>query len=141
MTKILVPFDGSKNAEAALRHAIERAADRAGSSILAVNIQPSLPGTVSSVVSAKTLREYHAEEGTKVLAKAIAMLKKAGIDHETFVGVGDPPTEIAALVKKRKCDAVVMGTRGLGTLGGMVLGSVATKIVSLVDVPVTLVKK
>ncbi|MFN0302201.1 MAG: universal stress protein, partial [Burkholderiales bacterium] len=35
---------------------------------------------------------------------------------------------------------VVMGTRGLGSVSGLVLGSVATKIIHLVDVPVTLVK-
>jgi nucleotide-binding universal stress UspA family protein len=33
-----------------------------------------------------------------------------------------------------------MGTRGMGGFAGMVMGSVATKVVHLVDCPVTLVK-
>jgi nucleotide-binding universal stress UspA family protein len=35
---------------------------------------------------------------------------------------------------------VVMGTRGLGAVTGMLLGSVATKVIHLSDVPVLLVK-
>jgi len=140
MSKILVPFDGSKHAEAAIKHAIATAQAQDKTSVLVVNVQASLPGTVSSVISAKTLRAYHLEEGEKVVAKAIAMLKKAGVAFDTEVVIGDPAGEIAALTKSRGCNAIVMGSRGLGTLGGMVLGSVATKVVSLVNVPVTLVK-
>ena len=33
-----------------------------------------------------------------------------------------------------------MGTRGMGAMGNLILGSVATKVIHLVDVPVTLVK-
>jgi nucleotide-binding universal stress UspA family protein len=140
MHKVLVPIDGSTHSDAALRYAIDLLRDKADGSVLIVNIQPSLPGTVSSVVSAKTLKAYHVEEGGKILAKAIAALKKAGIAHDSHVAIGEPAPEIAALVKAKNCDAVVMGSRGLGAFGGMVMGSVATKVVSLVDVPVTLVK-
>jgi len=140
MSKILVPVDGSKQADAALRHAIEMLRDRNDAKVVVVNIQASLPGTVSTVISAKTLKAYHIEEGNKILAKSVAALKKAGIAHDTHVAVGDPALEIAAQVKSTKCDAVIMGSRGLGVFGGMVLGSVATKVVNLVDVPVTLVK-
>ena len=125
MHKVLVPIDGSKHSDAALRYAIDLLRDKADGSVLIVNIQPSLPGTVSSVVSAKTLKAYHVEEGGKILAKAIAPLKKAGIAHDTHVAIGEPASEIAALVKAKKCDAVVMGSRGLGAFGGMVMGSVA----------------
>ena len=38
------------------------------------------------------------------------------------------------------CELVVMGTRGRGAIHNMVLGSVATKVLHLVAVPVTLVK-
>jgi nucleotide-binding universal stress UspA family protein len=33
-----------------------------------------------------------------------------------------------------------MGTRGMGAIGNLVLGSVATKVIHLTEVPVTLVK-
>jgi nucleotide-binding universal stress UspA family protein len=37
------------------------------------------------------------------------------------------------------CDAIVMGTRGMGS-GGEVVGSIARQVISLCDIPVTLVK-
>ncbi|MFN5167526.1 MAG: universal stress protein [Pseudomonadota bacterium] len=37
-------------------------------------------------------------------------------------------------------DGIVMGSRGMGALGNLAFGSVATKVVHLADVPVTLVK-
>jgi len=38
------------------------------------------------------------------------------------------------------CDQIVMGTRGMGSLEGLLLGSITTKVLHLVRVPVTLVK-
>jgi nucleotide-binding universal stress UspA family protein len=47
---------------------------------------------------------------------------------------------IAEVGRQENCDAIVMGTRGMGAVSGLVLGSVATKVIHLADVPVTLVK-
>ena len=38
------------------------------------------------------------------------------------------------------CDGIVMGTRGMGAIGNLVAGSVATKVIHLTKLPVTLVK-
>jgi nucleotide-binding universal stress UspA family protein len=54
--------------------------------------------------------------------------------------MGEPAPAIAAHVERHGADGVIMGTRGLGTVGGLVLGSVATKVIHLVECPVTLVK-
>jgi len=47
---------------------------------------------------------------------------------------------IANYAKEKQCDRIVMGTRGLGAVGGLLLGSVARKVIHLADVPITLVK-
>lgn len=39
-----------------------------------------------------------------------------------------------------QCDAIIMGSRGLGPVASMIIGSVATKVIHLVKVPVTLIK-
>lgn len=44
------------------------------------------------------------------------------------------------MAKSEGVDVIVMGTRGMGALGNLALGSTATKVVHLADVPVTLVK-
>ena len=53
---------------------------------------------------------------------------------------GPAAPAILAEARRRKPEAIVMGTRGEGAVGNLMLGSVATKVVHLAKVPVTLVK-
>ena len=80
------------------------------------------------------------EIGDQVLAAPQERLRGAGVVARIIVLVGEPASSIAAHVERHGADAVIMGTRGLGTVGGLVLGSVATKVIHLVKPPVTLVK-
>jgi nucleotide-binding universal stress UspA family protein len=80
------------------------------------------------------------KNGTKLLEGPIATLKSAGVMNESTVLIGDPASAIAEYVHDKGCDAVIMGTRGLGAIGGLLMGSVARKVIHLVKVPVTLVK-
>ena len=59
---------------------------------------------------------------------------------DTHIVPGHPAETIVDVAKKHDCTRVVMGTRGLGTIDGLVLGSVAYKVLHLSPVPVTLVK-
>jgi nucleotide-binding universal stress UspA family protein len=47
---------------------------------------------------------------------------------------------IASYCHDRKLDQIIMGTRGAGAVANMLMGSVASKVLHLVDVPVLLVK-
>ena len=49
------------------------------------------------------------------------------------------PPVIADYAKSMNCDAIVMGTRGMGSTAELI-GSIARQVISLSDVPVTLVK-
>jgi len=61
-------------------------------------------------------------------------------DYGMVRAYGDAPAVIADLGRRLKCDAIVMGTRGMTTLGSLVPESVASKVVHMAKVPVTLVK-
>ncbi len=43
-------------------------------------------------------------------------------------------------MQKLGCDVIVMGTRGLSSVTGLLLGSVATRVIHEASVPVTLIK-
>jgi len=63
------------------------------------------------------------------------------IAHEFLYRMSDDPaTEIVTIANDKQCDAIVMGTRGLGRVETLVLGSVTTKVIHLSSVPVTVVK-
>lgn len=56
------------------------------------------------------------------------------------VRIGSAAAAVIAPAAEHDCDVIVMGTRGMGAVGSLVMGSVAQKVVHLAPVPVTLVK-
>lgn len=141
MFRILLAADGSENSIRAVDYLVQFLRGyKEAPEVHLVNAQPSLPGNVTMFVGSKEVKQYHDEEGSKALAPARAKLDAAGISYIAHIGVGEPSHVITAYAKEKNCKQIVMGTRGLGSLGGMFLGSVTTKVVHLSEVPVLLVK-
>ncbi|MGE4368678.1 MAG: universal stress protein [Burkholderiaceae bacterium] len=141
MKSILVPVDGSDNSMRAVKAAIDTAKQADGVNIHVINVQmPIASGNVKSFFSADAINGYYQDEGRTALLPAKALLDEAGIAYSEEILVGQIGSTIADYVKKHNCDQIIMGTRGLGAIKGMVLGSVATKVLNQVDIPVTLIK-
>jgi nucleotide-binding universal stress UspA family protein len=141
--RILVPVDGSLPANRAVAHAIALVHDRDGGGIILLNVQG--PETlevsdISAVMSVEPDRRSVARQSRKALHKAVGLCRKAQVQFETRVEMGPVAETIAKLARDLRADQIVMGSRGLGALRRLILGSVATKLVPLVRVPVTLVK-
>ncbi|MCD6733754.1 MAG: universal stress protein [Burkholderiaceae bacterium] len=139
MVELLVPVDGSKPAERAVRHAIKLVAGGLKARILLLNVQPELPRSRSRAERRSDMLQQ-LEEADQAMHSAVALLERAGVTWERCLRSGAPAETILELARERHCAAIVMGTRGLGAVAGLVLGSVAAKIVQLAPVPVTLVK-
>ncbi|MDB5839179.1 MAG: UspA protein [Herminiimonas sp.] len=139
MIKLLVAVDGSDNSLRAVASAIRLAAQCAVE-IHVVNVQPRLHGGVAGFVNAAQIKEYHHEEGLKEIAKARELMDQSGLAYQHHMFVGDPAETIARFAKESSCDQIILGTRGLGAVSNMLLGSVVTKVLHLTDVPVVLVK-
>jgi nucleotide-binding universal stress UspA family protein len=141
MLKIVVAIDGSEAALRALTHVIEKfPGDRTAREIHLVNVQYPVHGGVSAFVDGSQIKEYHFEEGEKALAPARALLDAAGVSYQSHLFVGEPAETITRYAKENTCDHIVIGTRGLGAVSSLLLGSVATKVIHLADMPVLLVK-
>ena len=147
MAAIVVPFDGSASAVRAVDFVVDKLAKANGSplSVHVVNVQAAGAGIAGLMVRdaadvAERLAKSCLDEGKRLLAGPIAKLEKAKIAVQSAVRIGDPASEIARYADHLGADAIVMGTRGLGSVTGLVLGSVAYKVAHLVKVPVTLVK-
>ena len=108
--------------------------------LLVTAYPPIASGNVKRFFSAEDIHAFYDEEGQKALTPAKALLDAAGVSYESKVLVGPVAQSIAEYAKKQNVDTIIMGTRGLGTVTGMVLGSITTKVLSLVDIPVLLVK-
>jgi nucleotide-binding universal stress UspA family protein len=142
MFRILIPVDGSAASSRVVEYLIAKAPGFRPDALQVdlLNVQPPVPGNVAAHVNAEQLKKYRQEEGLKVLAAACERLQQAGLKHAYHIAVGDPAQVIAQYAHEQNADQIVMGTRGLGAVSGMLMGSVATKVVHLSDVPVLLVK-
>lgn len=140
MYRILVPVDGSDEALRALKHAVGMARMIGEAEIHLVNVQPPISGTVGTFVGNENVTRFHQEEGDNALASARNLLESEGFPVHDAVRIGNTSQSIADHARELACDQIVMGTRGLGRIGSIVLGSVATQVVHLTEVPITLVK-
>jgi nucleotide-binding universal stress UspA family protein len=106
-----------------------------------LNVQPPIvSGNVTMFIKREQLEEYYRDEGLKALAEPRRRLDAAAVSYTFHIGVGDPAETIAKYAHDKQCDQIVMGTRGMGRVAGMLLGSVATKVIHLSAVPVLLVR-
>ena len=140
MRKLLIPVDGSKNCDRAIGHVINLAKEHAPVEVHLLNVQPPFSGDIATFIDKKTLDDFREEQGTKVLQSVRAALDDAEVAYTSHIGVGDIAETIVSYVREHNIDEVVMGTRGLGSIGSLLLGSVATKVIHLSPAPVTLIK-
>lgn len=141
MFRILVAVDGSESSDRAVAHLLKKLGwYKEQIEIHLLNVQAALSSDVSRFTSAEQLQGFHREQAEAALASARAILDAAKVSYVTHIGIGEPAHVIAHYANEKSVDQIVMGARGLGTIAGLVMGSVTTKVVSLTDVPVLLIK-
>ena len=141
MRKILVPTDGSEPSVRALQYLIDRLkkeSDQADIDVL--HVQLPLPEALPHAADPGFFVRIRDDEAEAATGWAHDLLEHSGLHHRIEIETGDPAQRITQYAKTHDCDEIVMGTRGLGTLKGLVLGSVAQKVMHLTDRPVLLVK-
>lgn len=73
--------------------------------------------------------------GKKILGDAESRARQKGAEKlQTELAHGDPATAILEAARKENADLVVLGTRGLGQVKGMLMGSVSRKVTNLAEV-------
>lgn len=138
---ILVPVDGSISSVHAVEFAIDaiQGHDRIVFHLLTVQA-PVISGNAKRFIAAETIADYYRDEGAQALKPAKAVLDRAGVAYQEHIEIGPVAETIARFAAENGCGMIAMGTRGLGTVAGLFMGSITTKVLNLVDVPVTLVK-
>jgi nucleotide-binding universal stress UspA family protein len=143
MRKILLAFDGSDSSKRGLQYVIDFAHMHAATlevHLLNVQHEPALYGEYINDEMISNMRHSLSVAATEVLEWPGEQLQTAKIAHEKHSALGNVAEQISLAAKHLQCDTVVMGTRGLGTFTGLLLGSVATRVIHEVSVPVLLVK-
>ncbi|MGA9031977.1 MAG: universal stress protein [Sulfuricaulis sp.] len=142
MIKLLVAVDGSDNANRAAGHVLQLAQNsREPLEVHVLTVQPPVTfGDIKKFVSQEALNAYYHDEGAKALATVRQQLDKSSVAHTYHIVVGTVPETIVNYAHEHGCAQIVMGTRGLSSVSSLLLGSVASKVLHLTDIPVTFVK-
>ncbi len=78
--------------------------------------------------------------GMRLLAPYVDTLRRVGIDVEPEVLEGPGPKAILNVAETRDADLIVVGSRGLGAVRGLLLGSVSERVIRLAKCPVLVVR-
>jgi nucleotide-binding universal stress UspA family protein len=142
-SKILIPVDGSPTSLRALDLAIKMATQNPGTSLVLLNVQNiraiELAGA-SEAGDSDWLREAGSRASAKALKDATGKCEHGDVVFETLIRTGQIAEVIARVAREEDIKHIVMGTRGLGGIQGLLLGSVATQVIHLAEVPITLIK-
>jgi nucleotide-binding universal stress UspA family protein len=139
--RILLPVDGSEPAAKAVEYVCALRDARIPVEVRLLNVQILIAsGNVRRFVSQETIDAYCRAEGTNVLGAATKALQVAGLTFHEHIMVGHAGQTIASQASHWGCTRIVMGTRGLGALANVVVGSTALQVMHQSEIPVTLVK-
>ena len=137
--KILVAVDGSKPSLKAVQLLIDHCdwyREAPEVELLAVHLPVPQVGRLNKA----QLERYYQEEGEGMLRAAKKKLDTAGIPCQARVLVGAVAETLVKHARDKRCDLIYIGTRGMSALGKALVGSTATKVLQISDVPVLLVK-
>lgn len=140
MRKILVPFDGSGCALNAVRYAASTAQATCGTELELLYVLDPVEFQAHTALAQSDIEHLQADEAGRVLHPARMLLDQAGVRYQAGIRTGAPAECIVEHAREASCDAIVMGTRGMGPIASLLIGSVAARTVHLTDVPVTLIK-
>lgn len=142
MKTILVAADGSGAALRALKQAVALARLSSGCSIRLVHAHedPLIYGEIAVYVPREKMTKLQRANSEDILKRVEAILHGSGVPYEKEALVGPIAEALTQRAAALGCDAIVMGTHGMTPLGNMLMGSIASKVVHLTNLPVTLVK-
>ena len=144
---ILVPIDGSDHSLEALDYALEFA-HRFSSElhiVIAYSLTAETFNLIKRVVPRPLADSYQGdvkERNEQILEEAVQHAQTVLPDLKITKSIvqGRPADKIVEIASTRNIDLIIMGSRGIGGIKGMLLGSVADRVADHAPCPVMIVK-
>lgn len=129
---LVVGYDDSDGARAALAAAIELARDLGDRVVIAFGYEP--PGDIGEELNAA--RAAVRDLGERLLHHALARAQAAGVEAEMAIVDARPVDALLELAAERDARMIVVGSYGDSPIKGAILGSTPHKLLHLADRPV-----
>jgi nucleotide-binding universal stress UspA family protein len=138
---ILIPTDGSEQAANAAEEGI-RLATELEATVHALHVVDEFEAKIVPITGEQEdKRAEYIEYGERITDEVAQVATEAGLESVTAVETGIAHKTIVSYIEENDIDLVVIGSRGLGSVEEMILGSTADKVIRLVDKPITVVYK
>ena len=141
--RIMHPTDFSGAPSAAFRRAVDMAKANAAELLLVHVITSVVPIMTDGYVSPRVYEDLEAAaraDGQKQLDKLVRKARQVGARVKGLLLEGVPHERIAQAARSKKADMVVMGTHGRTGFAKLVLGSVASRVLTVAPCPVLTVR-
>ena len=139
MQRILVPVDGSRDAEFAVRHVISRFLKDSAMEVHLLNVQPPFSRHVAQFARRRDREAWHRLEAEKALGPARRLFEQHGVPHAASYRLGEKAKVIVDEARRLRCDQIVMGTARKNSLTRMLQDSTTNRVVEQTSVPVELI--
>ena len=134
---ILLPTDGSKQAERAVKYGLNLA-EASGAMVHVLYVIETKANYIITVdFTDQEMKEYE-EYGEKTVSDVVQRAEKRGLDAKAVVRSGRISENIVDYAVDNDIDHIVIGKQGHGALQ-QILGGTAQKVANLSDIPVTIV--
>ncbi|MDG5818080.1 universal stress protein [Natronococcus sp. A-GB7] len=138
--EILVPLDGSEQAEAALAYALETFPDASHTAFHALDLPFDRPRSQVEGTYLEAILEDRERRAEEILESATRLADERGTTLETETATGAPATAIVERVESGGYDQLVMGSHGRSLAARLFTGSVAERVARRSPRTVTLVR-
>ena len=137
--RILLAVDGSEHAVHAAKVAAELAHRMKSVELRIVTAYDPIPPYLGEP-NLQVAIDARLIEAQEILKRAVELVGDSNVDVHTELIEGNPAEAIIEVAQTRNSDVIVMGSRGLGRLAGLLLGSTSQKVVSHAPCPVLIVR-
>jgi nucleotide-binding universal stress UspA family protein len=133
---VLVPYDGSDEAQKAAQHGLDLAAalDATVHGLYVIDL-PGAPRALALRDDEEEMRREYREYGEEVMSELADMAAERGAPFESALRTGSVAEEIVEFADEEGMDAIVVGSAYRGKLGNLI-GGTMDKVVRTATVPV-----
>ena len=139
MSNILIPVDGSKNSDLAVKHAVKTYGNSSQVHFHLCNVQPTLYRHIGKYLSKQDINEWHAERAKQAVKVAGEYLEKNGVNYSFTYVTGEKGAALLEEANRLNCDRIILGTHKKNSLSRLFENSTTARLLEISDLPVEVV--
>ncbi len=139
MNKILIPVDGSKNSDLAVKHAVKVYGGDPNTHFYICNVQPKLYRHIAKFLSKNDINAWHAERAQLAASSASQYLEKSGVNFSFTHVSGDSGVALRDEAHRLGCSRIIIATHKKNSLSRLFENSTTARLLETSDIPVEIV--